>query len=223
LAASLVFASAGEPIGLMWRSGVFSLLLAISVVAYDRILKKTPLGPIAMGACRFFNVLLGMSMARELDGPAWAFYLTPPFFVIAGGIGVYIAGVTLFARTEARASNRWMLASGIAVMFAGLVMLASISWFEIRSLPFWLPQQAKMLWPMMLILISLGIMRVAVMAVLEPQPSRVQAAVKQSLLTLIVLDACISMLAASQHPFYAVGVLALLAPMLFLGRWMHST
>lgn len=218
-----VFAATDGQVGLMWRSGLFSLLLAFSVVAYDRFLKKTPLGPIAMGACRFFNVLLGMSMAREVDGPAYAAYLTSPFFVIAGGIGVYIAGVTLFARTEARASNRWMLAAGIAVMFAGLAMLASISWFDMKSLPFWLPLQAKSLWPLMIVLISLSVMRVTMMAVLEPHPSRVQAAVKQSLLTLIVLDACVSMLAASQHPFYAVGVLALLAPMLWLGRWMHST
>ena len=218
-----VFAAADGEVGLMWRSGAFSLLLAICVVTYDRFLKKTPLGPVAMGACRFFNVLLGMSMAGEVGGPAWAFYLTPPFFVIAGGIGVYIAGVTLFAKTEARASNRWMLAAGIAVMVAGLAILASITLFDLRPLRIWLSPQIKMLWPLMMVLISVGVMRVSITAVLEPHPSRVQAAVKQSLLTLIVLDACICMLAASQHPLYAVGVLALLAPMLWLGRWMHST
>jgi 4-hydroxybenzoate polyprenyltransferase len=218
-----LFAPPDGQTGLMWRSGLFGMMLAISVVAYDRFLKKTPLGPLAMGACRFFNVLLGMSMAEQTDGPAWACYLTAPFLVIAGGIGVYIAGVTLFAKTEAKASKRWMLAAGLAVMVAGLAMLASLAYFDTGKLPFRPPVQAQMLWPGMLLLVSLSIFRVAIMAVVDPKPQRVQAAVKQSLLTLIILDACVCMLAASQQPWYAIGVCALLAPMLWLGRWIYST
>ena len=43
-----------------WRSGVVATALAVCVVLYDAVLKKTAAGPIAMGACRFLNVLLGM-------------------------------------------------------------------------------------------------------------------------------------------------------------------
>src|SRR5688500_5061733 len=44
-----------------WRSGLVATLLAALVVLYDVWLKRTPLGPIGMGLCRFANVLLGMS------------------------------------------------------------------------------------------------------------------------------------------------------------------
>ena len=76
---------------LRWAVGI--LLLAACVVLYDGVLKPTPLGPLAMGGCRMLNVLLGMSLAmRELELHEW---------LIAGGIGLYIAGLTWFARSEA--------------------------------------------------------------------------------------------------------------------------
>ena len=47
------------------RPGVVATLLAMAIVAYDAMLKKTPAGPLAMGVCRMLNVLLGMSAAGE--------------------------------------------------------------------------------------------------------------------------------------------------------------
>ena len=46
-----------------WRAGAVGLLLATCVVLYDAGLKRTFVGPVVMGSCRFFNVLLGMSTA----------------------------------------------------------------------------------------------------------------------------------------------------------------
>ena len=43
------------------RPGVVAALLATVILLYDAWLKRTPLGPLAMGACRMLNVLLGMS------------------------------------------------------------------------------------------------------------------------------------------------------------------
>ena len=43
--------------------GVVATLLAATVSGYDAVLKRTPLGPLAMGACRTLNVLLGMSVS----------------------------------------------------------------------------------------------------------------------------------------------------------------
>ena len=48
------------------RPGLVGLLLAAAIVLYDLGLKRTPLGPVGMGACRMLNVLLGMSV---LAGP----------------------------------------------------------------------------------------------------------------------------------------------------------
>ena len=49
-------------------AGTNGLLMAtavgVSVVLYDWVLKQTPIAPIAMGLCRVFNILLGMSLAN---------------------------------------------------------------------------------------------------------------------------------------------------------------
>ena len=74
------------------------------ILLYDAWLKRTPLGPLAMGACRMLNVLLGMS---AVDAPLGAEH-----WLVAGGIGVYVAGVTWFARTEAEQSSRLQLVAG---------------------------------------------------------------------------------------------------------------
>ncbi len=54
-------------------SGITATVLAIAVVAYDIGLKRTMIGPVVMGSCRWLNVLLGMtggakSLAVEFFG-----------------------------------------------------------------------------------------------------------------------------------------------------------
>src|SRR5262249_22417148 len=94
------------------RPIISALGLARRVLLYNRILNLTPFGPIAMGGCRTLNVLLGMSASPE----PW----TLLNFLIAGGLGIYIAGVTWFARTEATISKRGQLVSALIVIAAGL-------------------------------------------------------------------------------------------------------
>ena len=80
------------------RPGLVGTLLAACVVLYDVGLKRTPLGPAAMGACRMLNVLLGMSIV------AGDFRIE--YFLAAGSIGIYVMGLTLMAKGEARSSDR---------------------------------------------------------------------------------------------------------------------
>src|SRR5579872_634637 len=40
---------------------IYALGIAIAVFIYDGGLKRSPIGPIGMGSCRFLNVLLGFS------------------------------------------------------------------------------------------------------------------------------------------------------------------
>ena len=101
----LLGAGAGFFVGHL-RPGVVAALLATCILLYDAWLKRTPLGPLAMGACRMLNVLLGMN---ALDAPLHAGH-----WLVAGGIGVYVAGVTWFARRESEESSRVQLASGNA-------------------------------------------------------------------------------------------------------------
>ena len=94
--------------------------LAVLIVLYNAGLKRTPLGPVAMGGCRMLNVLLGMSVLR---GP-WRI----EHWAVAAGIGVYIAGVTWFARNDARRSDRRQLIAATLVMLAGVGLVGSLPW-----------------------------------------------------------------------------------------------
>jgi 4-hydroxybenzoate polyprenyltransferase len=154
-------------------------------------------------------VLLGMSVAADEWGVAHG--------LIAGGIGTYIAGVTWFARTEARRSNRLSLAMALVVILAGIALLG---WF-----PRWidvplLARQADR-WPLLMTVLGLLIGWRCFVAILEPAPPRVQAAVKQGIFSLVILDAAVCY--TVHGTFGAVAILLLLAPAMVLGQWVEST
>ncbi len=193
-------------------SGIVASGLALAVLLYDKVLKKTPLAPLAMGGCRFLNVLLGAS-AIEGSWPA-AVYL------VAGGVGLYITGVTWFARTEARQSARPALAGGVLVMALGIAMLAGYPTLAASGeAPLVLALLSR--WYGLLAILGLIVVGRSSLAIFDPSPGRVQIAVKQCLLSLIVLDATVCLAARGVEP--AVCILALLAPTVFLGRWVYST
>ena len=205
-----------------WRSGAIAGILAVCIVAYDAILKKTWLGPIAMGLCRVFNVLLGMSIAGW-SGSDWVLGFDIPHLIVAGGIGVYITGVTIFARTEAEESNRGLLIGGLMVMVAGIGMLCSLAFFSKDSLPFDADLNQLQFWPWVLVLFSLGIFRNAIAAIANPTPANVQGTIKLCIMSLIIFDAAVAVIAAPRSIYLALGILALLLPMLWFGRWIRST
>ena len=197
-----------------WRAGLIATPLAASIVAYDAVLKRTPLGPIAMGSCRFFNVLLGMSLAFDLAGGD-ALPWTGANWLVAAGIGVYIAGVTWFARREATQSGRVHLIAATAVMFVGIGLLAWLPWWDDRvgiALQLW-----WLFWAIIYALIGWRCVR----AIVNPTPKLVQSAVVQCILSLIVLDAAVA--AAVLEPFWGFAIVALVIPTMFLGRWIYST
>ncbi|MFP6619793.1 MAG: UbiA family prenyltransferase [Pirellulaceae bacterium] len=216
-AASGAWAPAGA---LAWRGGCVALILALCVLLYDGFLKKTPVAPWVMGSCRFLNVLLGMSCAVVVVPDALACGYLSHQWMIAGGFGCYIAGVTWFARTEARVSSRWQLAAGVLVMTGGLLMLA---WFPAVMTGVGKAELAMRPNIVFLLLMLLGgtIIYRCFLAVCEPIPARVQMAVKHCLQSLIVLDAAVAASVAGLK--CAVVVLALLVPMVVLGQWFRST
>jgi 4-hydroxybenzoate polyprenyltransferase len=199
------------------RSGVIATVLAVAVVLYDSILKRTPLGPLAMGTCRAMNVLLGMSAGAES--------FQPIHWIVALGIGTYIAGVTWFARTEATESRRGQLTLGLIVMLLGIGLLAWYpQWYTLDVEPVSQPAFAinaddrwYLFWGLMAMMIGWRSLR----AIIDPLPVHVQSAVKQCLMSLIFLDAAVCM--GVRGPYYAVAVVALVLPTMFLGRWIYST
>jgi 4-hydroxybenzoate polyprenyltransferase len=203
-----------------WRPGSVATLLAVSIVLYDAALKRTPLAPLLMGACRALNVLLGMSLgplAAEAASPyvSWG---TPAGWLIALGIGVYIVGVTVFARTEARSSSRTRLIGGLFVLLAGMAILAAtpvISQYEPRLV---VTQNG---WYLLWVVLALVTARRCTLAILDPSPPRVQAAVRHCVQSIIVLDAAVCVGYAG--PFWGLAVLSLIFPTVLLATWLKAT
>lgn len=193
------------------RPGLVATGLAGCVVLYDAWLKRTPLGPLAMGGCRMLNVLLGMSAAAE----AWETY----HLAAAAGIGAYIAGLTWFARTEARPSSRTHLALAVVVMGMGIGLLA---WFPTQThLAQPLIRTEPGVWFLMIGVLGVLIARPCLRAIIDPGPQRVQLAVQQCILSLIILDAVACY--AVRGTTAAMAVVSLLVPTVVLGRWVYST
>lgn len=196
------------------RSGLVATLLATMVLLYDRWLKHTTLGPLAMGSCRMLNVLLGMS--------ATALPWHTIHWMVALGIGTYVVGVTWFARTEAEESNRWQLGLAVAVMACGIGLLAWFpNWATLELDPVSQPVHINDRWPLLWGLLAVFICMRPVIAIISPSPQHVQAAVKNSILSLIMLDAVACYAVRGQEA--ALLIVFLLFPAMFLGRWIYST
>lgn len=196
-----------------WRSGLIATLLAACVLLYDGFLKRTPLGSLGMGACRFFNVLLGMSVSIAAAELPLGF--TGPEYLAAAGIGVYVVGITWFARNEAEKSSSVSLLAGLLVMVLGIAVLG-YSLKDRGGLQF----QLLHMW-ILLGLLLFPTLRRGLVTLKDPSPEHVQATVKQSILSIIVFDAAIC-IAVAPTP-YALSVLALLVPAVVLGGWVYST
>ncbi len=192
-------------------SGCIAMILTATILAYDGGLKNTVLGPVVMGSCRFFNILLG---ASAVGGLAEVF--TAPQLAIAAGMGIYITGVTIFSRQEAATSSRLMLVFGMGVINLGLAILMGF------MLNFPTPLRNKYLAVVGFIAIISMIDGRILGSLVQPSPGRVQATVKTLLMSLMSLNAMI-IFHATGSPELAIGVVAMLLPAMYLGRWMSIT
>jgi 4-hydroxybenzoate polyprenyltransferase len=193
--------------------GVVASLLVACVLTYNAMLKNTLLGPVAMGGCRMLNVLLGMSV---IDGSFAA-----ENWLVAGGIGIYIAGITWFARTEATRSRRLPLVAATAMMMAGIAM---IGW-----VPRWMPSERIYSvmrndprgWYVLMLLMAVMIGWRCVAAIAKPESAWVQRAVAHAVLSLIILDA--SACFVIRGPYFAAAILLLMLPAMFISRRISPT
>ncbi len=185
--------------------GIASLLMA-AILVYDGVLKRTWAGPPGMGLCRFLNVVLGLSAVPKGLPLELVLHL-------AGVVGFYIVGVTWFARTEESTSQRRQLALAALVMLAAVLAgLALPVHFTDRAPPWYFPY---------LVAGSLFVIGVPVArAIRQPNPTRVQGAVKRCILGLVVLDA---VLATAFVGWPGLLILLLLPPAVWLGKWVYST
>jgi 4-hydroxybenzoate polyprenyltransferase len=180
---------------------VIAFLLVGAILAYDGWLKRTWMGPVAMGTCRSLNILLGLTVTGSpIERWGWLLALV---------VGMYIAGVTWFARTEARASNQAALGGAAGVMLAALLLALPVPALVTAG-------SASPLFPYLLVVLGFLVGIPVGKAIVGPTPRQVQAAVKRSLMGLVVLDA---VLATAVAGTIGLVVLVLLVPILYLGRW----
>lgn len=207
LLAGLACAAMSGPMGFHLGALIIATCLAGNILLYDAWLKRTWAGPFAMGSCRFLNVLLGLSLTR-IEG--WG-------ILLAMVVGIYIAGVTFFARKEAGASNPKLLLVAGGVMLAGLLLSVTIPGAADAAA---FPYTTSALFPYLLAGLGFYVGFPVARAIDNPSPARVQAAVKQAVLSLILLDAVLATALAG-----TMGLLLglLLVPALYLGKWVYST
>lgn len=153
------------------RSFAVALVLAALILSYDAGLKRRPVsGALAMGGCRALNFLLGLSVL-----PFTGHAVVLPLFT-----GIYITGVTAFSRgedTSGATPIQPFIAAGCAILvWAGTAAAAGSPLLPDRSCT-WLAA----LW-------CAACIRILFRKGKSADPVAVQAAVRQLILMLVILD-----------------------------------
>jgi 4-hydroxybenzoate polyprenyltransferase len=109
---------------LSWKTSLpWAVLLAASILAYDFGTKGiTVLGPVTLGLCRFFNVLLGSGASAD-DVLALIQSAKPFHAPVASAlaIGIYAAGLTAFSAQEESGKQMRSILTGW--IFCGAALL----------------------------------------------------------------------------------------------------
>ena len=151
-------------------------------------------------------------------GPARPFPM--PLLYLALGIGVYIAGVTIYAlKEEHDEGSSGNLTFGLILQVVGLIVIGCLPRFAEGS-PRWLLDPSRG-YPLLIALIGLTVMNRAVQGIFHPVSRKVQLAVKHALLTLILLDAVVVLMWAG--PWYGAIVVLLLFPALSSAMRIRTT
>jgi 4-hydroxybenzoate polyprenyltransferase len=187
-----------------------ALPLAACVVAYDAWAKGTPLGPLAMGACRFLNVCLGLAVAAPRPGWTW---LAPE------AIGAWTIAITYLARDEVAglAARRARIGVGLAL---GTLLGVGLALVVIGPLD--RASAGAMLATGAIFGYLLGRARRLFLPLLDDAtPGKIGPAIGGGILMMPAIDAL--MLAAAGHLVAAAIVFALPAPALWLRRRYYLT
>jgi 4-hydroxybenzoate polyprenyltransferase len=203
LGACLLLIAIGAAVMVNLCSVVWALLVAVASLVYDKWGKhQVVLGPLNMGLCRGFNLLLGMSLVLQTASPLWLTALVPV---------IYIAAITMISRGEVHGGSRKVL-YGAAALY--LLVIASVFSFSIAQ---------GHQWTALLFLTGFAAMIFPPLqkAVKYPEGPCIGKAVKAGVLALILMNA--AWVAASGHPLWAVLTALLLPVSLLLARLFAVT
>ena len=194
LAGGIIAAAIVSPV-----SGLFAAAIALLALSYDKVSKHYPvIGPLNMGLCRGFNLLLGMSICNGFAVQHWYIGIIPI---------VFIAAVTLTAKKEATGKNTGAISVAMVLDFSVVVLFIIMGMFNrinvLVTLPF--------------LLIWYGMNFYAkYRAIRQNEPLFIQKAVKTGVLSLIILDACY--VAGYAGWLYALPVIILLPVSILLAK-----
>ena len=187
----------------------WALALAVSILAYDFATKHvTVLGPITLGFCRFFNVLLGSVAAASvvIDDLRDGGILNKPI-AMALTVGIYAAGLTAFSAQEE--TGKQIRSIVIGWFFCGAALL--IGGFTGISLTGWI-----VLGPLALLLIlrTVDLARTGT-------PGAARNLVRTGVMGVCAVDAGLVLSFAGPRAWpVAVACLALLVPTIAMAKWL---
>ena len=172
-------------------SGIIALVIASLALIYDRWGKHHSIwGPLNMGLCRSFNLLLGMSIIPEVILQYWYIAIVPLIFV---------ADITLTSQGEVKGNNQNTLRFALGLDFVVALFLIIVFHYN----------QLDILSSLAFLLCWFGMNSLSkIQAIRLNNSQRVMTAVKWGVLSLIPLNAAI--VAGFQGWIYGLLVLLLL-------------
>ncbi|MFN7876269.1 MAG: UbiA family prenyltransferase [Pirellula sp.] len=199
-----------------------AILLTAAILAYDSRLKQTILGPWLMGLCRSLNLALGMAVGAvsiNFDQDMIESRM-PGCWMLLAGHGLFVVGLTLAARKESMLiQSRIRLASCWAVSVIGLALIAGTASFvapDIYQRP-----GSKDWFPVLIALLAIPWALRVVISIKHPNVSFLVPAIKQSILTILFLDAAVALQFADAGPGILICLFAI--PTFLMGRYFRMT
>ena len=183
------------------RSMLVAAALAAAILLYDGVLKSTWVGPLVMGACRYLNWLLGLSVVA----------LTPAAWLVPVPVLIYVTSLTVLSRAEAAAQDRRLVViagaglAGAAASIAGLWAAGVLT--QLAVLP--LTGVALAVW--------LGLVT---RCYREHTPPVIQAAVGKLIMGLVPLDV---LLVLGRDVWWGLVLIVFMIPGRWLGRRLYVT
>ncbi len=185
--------------------------LACAILLYDGGVKTGPVGPLAMGGCRFINVCLGLTAAGTPAPPEAWMWIAPLT------MGAYTAAITYLSRDEVGGSSGARARGGVlrvaAVLMAALVALATASPASHLAGFLWLLPFA--------LFVALRARAVFGPLLAETSGAAIGRAIGGGILLMPAIDA--AMVAAAGWPESALAVMAMALPAWMLRRRFYMT
>jgi len=154
-----------------FTSGILALLVAVFALLYNKFGKHHSFfGPLNMGLCRGFNLLLGLSIVPEMLCSHYYLAIIPV---------VYIFSITMTSRGEVHgghAKNLYIAA------FLYAIVICAIAYFAYAN--------DRLLWSLLfLVPFTFMIFKPLLKAINQPIGKNIGAAVKAGVISLILMDA----------------------------------